>query len=58
MVPFLWLGTVAASPALIMSLTVKVFPNKQAPYAPNNIPTNPPICSFASYLVFSVMSFN
>ena len=41
-----------------MSLTVNVFPNKLAPYVPNNIPTNPPICPFASYLVFSVMPFN
>ena len=58
MVPFLWLVTVAASPVLIMSLTVNVFPNKLAPYVPNSIPTNPPICPFASYLVFSVMPFN
>ena len=58
MVPFLWFVTFAASPALIMSLTVNLFPNKLASYAPNNIPMNPPICPFASYLVFSVMSFN
>ena len=31
-----------------MSLPVKRFPNKLAPTVPNNIPRNPPFCSFAS----------
>ena len=46
-----------SSPALIVSLPVNRFPNKLAPYVPKNKLRNPPLCSFASFLIVSPTSF-
>ena len=43
--------------ALIGPLPVKRFPNKLAPKVSNNIPRNYSFCSFASFLIVSLMSF-
>ena len=45
------------SPALIMLLFVNRFPNKLAPNVPNNIPRNPPFCSFTLFLIVLLTSF-
>ena len=43
---------IVPSPALIVPLPVYRFPNKLAPKVPNNIPRNPPFCSFVSLAHF------
>ena len=48
---------IVPSPALILRLLVKRFPNKLVPKVSNNIPTNPPFCSFASFLIVSLILF-
>ena len=35
-----------------------MFPNKQAPKVPNNIPINSPFCSFVLFLIVLVTPFN
>ena len=52
-----WQALTVPSPALIVPLTVKIFPNKLAPKGPNNIPRSPPFCSFASFLIVSLIHF-
>ena len=45
------------SPALIVLLPVNRFSYKLAPKVPNNISRNPPFCSFALFLIVSLMPF-
>ena len=45
------------SPALILTLPVKRFPDKLAPKMSNNISKNPPFCYFASFLIVSLTPF-
>ena len=45
------------SPALIVPLCVKRFPNKLVAKVPNNIPRNPPFCSFASLIIVLLRPF-
>ena len=45
---------IVPSSALIVPLSVNRFPNKLAPNVPNKIMTNPPFCSFASFLIVSL----
>ena len=45
------------SPAPIVPLPVNIFPDELAPKMPNNIPWNPPFCSFALFLIVLLMPF-
>ena len=45
------------SSAVIIPLPVNRFSNKLAPKVPNNIPKNPPFCSFALFLIVSLTPF-
>ena len=45
------------SPALITPFPVNALPNKLAANVPNSIETNPPFCSFASYLIVPLIPF-
>ena len=48
---------VVPSPALIVPLPVKRFPNKLAPNVPINILRIPPFCSSVSFLIVSLTPF-
>ena len=45
------------SSALIVPLPVDKHPHKLAPKMPSNIPRNPPFCSFALFLIVSLVPF-
>ena len=46
-----------SSPALIIPSSVNRNPNKVALKVPNNIPRNPPFCSYGSFLIVSLRPF-
>ena len=48
------MALIVPSPALIVPLPVKKFPNQLAPNVSNYILKNPPFCSFASFLIVSL----
>ena len=52
-------GTLASRPSLLViaPVPVNIFPNKLAPKGPHEIHRNPSFCSFASFLVVSLISF-
>ena len=45
-------------PAVTMPFYGNIFPNKLSPKVPNNIPKNPPLCSFGSFLIVFVTPFS
>ena len=50
-------GLIFPWPALILTLLVKIFSDKLAPTVSNNIPRNPSLCYFGSYLIVSLTPF-
>ena len=50
-------AVIVPSPAVIVPLSVNRFPNELAAKVPNNIPRNPPFCSFASLLIVLLLHF-
>ena len=52
-----WPALIVPSQVLILPLPVNKFPNKPALKVPNNIPRNPPVCFFASFLTVSLTPF-
>ena len=50
-----WPALIVPSPALIVPLLVNRFPNKLAPYVPNNEQRK--FCFFASFLIVSLTPF-
>ena len=52
-----WPALIVPSQVLILPLPVNKFPYKPALKVPNNIPRNPPVCFFASFLTVSLTPF-
>ena len=57
MEPNLKFSPALIEPSPVLIQPVKRFPNKLSPKVPNNIPRNPPFCSFRSFLSISLTSF-
>ena len=53
-----WFPLLFPEPALTIPFPVNKLPNKLAPSVPNNILKNPPFCSFVSFSIVLVTSFN
>ena len=52
-----WPALFTPSSALITPLPDNEFPNILAANVPNNVGRNPPFCSFASFLILSLIPF-
>ena len=57
LIKYLSPALIVPSPALILTLPVKRFPDELAPKMSNNISKNPPFCYFASFLIVSLTPF-